>query len=73
MNLVVKSPVWSDLRGIGLRIARDNPDAADRFFIAAKEAFDLLTQHPRVGRLRSFSQPGVRSWRVPGFENYLIF
>jgi len=68
MNLVVKSPVWSDLRGIGLRIARDNPDAADRFFTAAKEAFDLLTQHPRVGRLRSFSQPGVRSWRVPGFE-----
>jgi len=46
MNLVVKSPVWSDLREIGLRIARDNPDAADRFFTAAKEAFDLLTQHP---------------------------
>ena len=37
MNLIVKSPVWDDLREIGLRIANDNPDAADRFFTAARE------------------------------------
>jgi len=32
MKLAVKSPVWDDLREIGLRIAKDNPDAAGRFF-----------------------------------------
>ena len=73
MRLVVKSPVWDDLREIGLRIAKDNPDAAERFFKAAKAAFDLLKRHPGIGRLRSFSLPGVRSWSVPDFTDYLIF
>jgi plasmid stabilization system protein ParE len=57
MNLIVKSPVWDDLRAIGLRIAEDNPDAAERFLTAAEAAFELLRQHPRIGRLRSFSVP----------------
>ena len=73
MNLLVKSPVWDDLREIGLRIAVDNPDAVDRFLTAAKESFELLRRHSRIGRLRSFSLPGVRSWVIPDFQNYLIF
>jgi toxin ParE1/3/4 len=73
MNLLVKSPVWDDLREIGLRIAEENPDAADRFFTAAKKSFELLRGHPRIGRLRSFSVLGVRSWVIPDFKNYLIF
>jgi len=73
MKLLVKSPVWDDLREIGLRIAVDNPDAADRFLTAAKESFELLRRHPRIGRLRSFSLPGVRSWVIPDFQNHLVF
>ncbi len=46
MILIIKSPVWDDLREIGLRIAEENPDAADHFLTAAKEAFELLRQHP---------------------------
>jgi plasmid stabilization system protein ParE len=69
MNLVVKSPVWDDLREIGLRIAEVNPDAADRFLTAAKESLELIKRHPRIGRLRSFSVPGVRSWVIPDFRN----
>ena len=61
MNLIVKSPVWDDLRTIGFRIAKDNPDAAECFVTAAEAAFELLRQHPRIGRLRSF------------FQNYLVF
>jgi plasmid stabilization system protein ParE len=38
-----------------------------------KESFELLTRHPRIGRLRRFSVPGVRSWLIPDFQNYLIF
>lgn len=73
MKLVVKSPVWDDLREIGQSIAKYYPDAAGRFFEAAKEAFELVARHPAIGRLRSFSLAGVRSWVVPGFENYVIF
>ena len=73
MNLVVKSPVWDDLREIGLRIAGDNPEAADRFFTAAEEAFELLRQQPGIGRSRSFSCPGIRSWVLPSFPNYVVF
>ena len=73
MNLLVKSPAWDDLRDIGLLIGAEHADAADRFLPAAKESFDLLRRHPRIGRLRSFSVPGVRSWLIPDFQNYLIF
>jgi len=73
MKLLVKSPVWDDLREIGLLIAQQNPDAADRFLVAAKESFELLRRHPRIGRLRSFSVTGVRSWLISDFPNYLIF
>jgi plasmid stabilization system protein ParE len=73
MRLIVKSPVWDDLREIGLRIAEDNPEAADRFFIAAEEAFELLRRQPHLGRLRSFSVIGVRSWVIPDFQKYIVF
>ena len=45
MNLLVKSPVWDDLREIGLRIAAENPGAADRFLTAARESFEFLWRH----------------------------
>ena len=73
MKLVVKSAVWDDLSEIGLRIAEENPEAADRFFSAAKKAFELLRRHPRIGRVRSFSVPGIRSWIIPRFRKYIIF
>jgi hypothetical protein len=38
IKLVVKSPVWDDLRGIGLLIAENNPQAADRFFQRRKSS-----------------------------------
>jgi plasmid stabilization system protein ParE len=57
MKLVVKSPVWDDLRAIALRILDKDPGAAERFFTATEEAFELLRRHPRLGRLRSFSLP----------------
>lgn|SRR5688572_10942484 len=73
MKITVKSPVWDDLRKIGIYIARDDPAAAHRFFLATKRAFGLFRRHPGIGRLRSFSQPGIRSFPVPGFGNYLVF
>jgi toxin ParE1/3/4 len=57
-------------------IAFDNLDAADRFLEAALETFRELARTPGLGRKRSFPQArlrGLRSFRVKGFENYLIF
>ena len=73
MRLIVKSPVWDDLREIGLCIAADNSEAAVRFFAASEEQFEMLRRHPGIGRLRSFSLEGVRSWLLRDFENYIVF
>ena len=73
MKLVVKSPVWDDLREIAVHIAKDNTDAAERFLVTAKETFELLKTHPGIGRLRSFSIPGIRSWVISDFRNYVVF
>lgn len=73
MRLVVKSPVWDDLASIAKKIAEDNPAAAARFIDASEKSFKLLQDFPRIGKVRSFTRPGIRSWRVSGFENYLIF
>ena len=73
MRLIVKSPVWDDLREIALRISEDNPEAGERFLEVAEEAFALLVRHPAIGRPRSFSVPGIRSWVLPRFQNYLVF
>jgi plasmid stabilization system protein ParE len=64
MRLVVKSPVWEDLFSIAQRIQADNPAAANAFVDEAEKAFSFLTLHPYVGRMRTFSIPGVRTWRI---------
>jgi len=73
MTLVVKSPVWDDLRAIGGLIAKNRPAAAHRFFAASKKTFALLAAHPGLGRLRSFSYPGIRSFPIPEFRKYIVF
>ncbi len=68
--------VEDELWGIWQYIAQDNPDAATRVIEAAYETFKTLAANPGLGRPRRFRNPrlrDVRSWRITGFENYLIF
>ena len=68
--------VEGELWGIWHFIARDNPDAATRVIEAAYETFKTLAANPGLGRPRRFRNPrlrDIRSWRISGFENYLIF
>ena len=68
--------VEPDLYEIATYIGADNPDAAMRFLDAAEKEFKSLAAMPGKGRPRRFKNPrlsGVRSWRVEGFVNYLIF
>lgn len=47
-----------------------------RFLGAVKEAYDFICQNPEVGTRslhRNRGLEGLRRWRVPGFENYLVF
>ena len=76
LNIVRRGQSSSDLKLISEYIAEDNIDAGFRFLIAAEEAIHQLTLHPELGRPQSFRAPrlrNLRSWRVSGFENYLIF
>ncbi|MGA2659024.1 MAG: type II toxin-antitoxin system RelE/ParE family toxin [Verrucomicrobiota bacterium] len=57
-------------------IAIDNLEAADRFLEAAYGTFRELARMPGVGRPRQFAPArlrDLRSFRVKGFVNYLIF
>lgn len=68
--------VEGELLAIWKTIATDNPAAASRVVEAAYETFAMLAEHPELGRKRTFQNPrvrGVHSWRISGFDNYLIF
>ncbi len=68
--------VEPELDAIWEYIAFDNMDAADRFLEAAFGTFKELARMPGMGLKRSFSHArlrDLRSFRVKGFENYLIF
>ena len=57
-------------------IQAHNPDAAQRFLEAIDATIQGLGLQPFKGRLRKFRGAdlrNIRSWRVDGFENYLIF
>jgi len=57
-------------------IARDNLEAAIRFYEATFRAFDILNTNPHIGPAREFENPqltDVRIWLVKGFDKYLIF
>ncbi|MBI3880061.1 MAG: type II toxin-antitoxin system RelE/ParE family toxin [Verrucomicrobia bacterium] len=66
----------ADVARIAVRIARDNPAGAVRFVEATFSSLALLGTQPEIGRPRIFKNPrleALRSWRVEGFGNYLMF
>ncbi|MGH7940282.1 MAG: type II toxin-antitoxin system RelE/ParE family toxin [Limisphaerales bacterium] len=72
LDPIVEDELW----GIWRFIAQDNPDAATRVIEAAYETFNALAANPDLGRRRKFKNSrllGIRSFRVTGFDNYLVF
>jgi toxin ParE1/3/4 len=66
--------VFGDLQTAAQFIHDDNPVAARLFLEAAYNTFEFLARNPGVGRERAdLGFPEVRSWRVDGFNRYLIF
>ena len=71
----VRPKAREDIVEIAEYIAADNPDASDRFIDKVFEALDLLSKAPNLGSARRFrrkSLRGIRLWRVPQYENYLL-
>jgi len=62
-----------DLAEIYAWIHADAPAAAERFLDAFRRVLNLLSEHPYIGRRRQFRVQGLRSWRIKGCENYLVF
>jgi plasmid stabilization system protein ParE len=51
-----------------------SPELSIRFENRIAAAFERIVRHPEIGRRRKdLQQPGIRSFRVAGFESYLIF
>jgi len=75
-DYVLDPCVEEELWAIWKFIARNNPDAATRLVEAAYESFITLAANPGLGRkrpIRKLPHRDIRSWRVSGFDNYLIF
>jgi len=60
----------SDISKMWLYIARDSPEAADRFIDKLRVQCDRLASSPSLGRPRPDFAPGLCSYRV---GNYFIF
>jgi len=66
----VSNAAKSDLQGIWLYIAQDDPVVADRFVRSLSTRFPLLASMPELGRKRDELSPRLRSFPV---KNYIIF
>jgi plasmid stabilization system protein ParE len=65
-----------DVADIYAWIGERNPDAAERFLRAVDCTFDQIRKHPAIGWGRPWRHrrlKDMRSWRVEGFHNFLVF
>src|SRR5262249_26151569 len=57
-------------------IEHANVDLALRFYACVDSAFTRILERPSIGRRRDFEHAllrDVRSWRVPNFDDWLVF
>lgn len=68
--------VDDDIYDLARYLLGHSEDAARRFVDAVQQTLKELASMPGMGSLKDFGDPallGVRSWRVQGFPNYLIY
>ena len=75
-KIVKRLAVLSDLEDIQVYLGRNSLKVAERFLIAAEDAFAQLATMPELGGRCESNQPaleGLRVWPIPCFRKYLIF
>jgi|SRR5687767_14752980 len=68
--------VDDDIYELAKYLLGHSEDAARTFVDAAQNTLKDLARMPGMGSLKSFGEPAlaeVRSWRVEGFPNYLVY
>ncbi len=70
MSFQISKRASDDLDAIWEYIARDNPQAADRFEQKLHDAMTLLSRAPRAGRIREDLPGGI--YRIFPVDSYLI-
>jgi toxin ParE1/3/4 len=75
-RIIISVPARNDLNRHYDFIAQSNPEAALRFFDAARQTFGDLARMPGMGG--SYTSPNIRlknlqKWQVKGFTKFLIF
>jgi toxin ParE1/3/4 len=77
MNRIRCRPgVDDDIYELAKYLLEHSEDAARRFVDAAQKTLKDLARMPGMGSLKAFDDPAlaeVRSWRVEGFPNHLIY
>ena len=76
IEIFVRHDAELDAFGYFEFLHEQNPEAGLRFLTAIDQTIESLARHPLKGRLRKFrgeDLKAIRSWRVNGFESYLIF
>jgi toxin ParE1/3/4 len=74
-RVIIRPAADADIDSQWLYLAQRNPDAARRFLIGCRAAFELLAERPGIGRNYGLTDPAladVRRWIVPGFRRHLI-
>ena len=62
------------MRTCGRRIARDNPDAADRFYEAVQHAVHRIGGNPALGAHRlGLAGHRYRFWSIPRYRYLLVY
>jgi len=75
-RIIFSEFVEDELDEIWQYIALDNVASADRFVDAVDDTLQRLSRMPGMGRKRNFPHSRLkelRSFRVKGFENFLVF
>jgi toxin ParE1/3/4 len=75
-EIILSEFIRPELGEIEETIAADNPQASARFVEAAYATMIQIGETPFIGRARDFPKNRIqdlRSFRVSGFDKYLIF
>ena len=75
-NLIIQPRAQAELREQAQYVAGGDPKRLDRFLDAADRTFADLVAMPGMGHraiLGNRRLAETRSWRIKGFENWLVF
>lgn len=70
MGAILRRPLFiKDLQDAWTYIARDNPNAADRFVVELEKRYTLLSDNPLIGSARFRGHPDVR---LLPYQRYIL-